>query len=239
VPHTRDVSDGCSRRSTPLNCLLWVAVVSELGACGPSRLEPGGAHADPPTTSDPCAPQPPAPTEQVRAAVILMTGGNFAPDHLGATEWERRRQEAIAAPGPYLDALEVLVIAADDARLSEVHPGTLFDVVAWHDDRHARHVAACTKARYAAAVARAKVIDEESARTKKRLETALYYVTAHADRSVICALEPCAAGELCVHPCCSGPCTPAAPYCIWGPDVATSACNDRSITGADVACHCP
>lgn len=202
-----------------------------------------------PTTSEAACARPTA-TAADRAQVRLVIGGQFSPDHLGPDEFEHVRRDLSERPDAWLDALAAETFAADDALLGASFPSNVLDAVWTLRSRRTRALAACLLARYDAALARAASSSDQREQHRasvSRLQAQRLYVSYRAKGPVLCHDEPCASGELCVVPCCVGPCDPAPPHCVSVPTGARSAdvcstlgpgCPSCSVDGGAAVCRC-
>jgi hypothetical protein len=227
-----------SWRATVLGSVLLATACRNAPAAEPARRP---APPTPPACASHAAPA------TLRSAVLVMIGGMFTPDHVGPDAFERQVQEARSHAAAYLDALDDVLGGASDDALSSLLPTVLFSLLSPHADRHAHASAQCALARYQAATARARVAaqghrDDALAWRLQRLETMTQGLGARAQAPILCVAERCAAGEICVHPTCVGPCTPAAPYCAPAARISrlcADQCPCCRRKGDDLICGCP
>jgi hypothetical protein len=228
-----------ARRTPALTALPLAAVAACAdGAAPPAATNAPAAPSSPPAAT--CPPPPPhaAPSRDDVLGVIDEASSD-ASARLRALERLRH-----APPTDVLDVLDAVVRSSTEGALARLRPDAVVDEVYVKAPRPARRTAGCLAGVYAARAARARTVSAGAA-TAGALEQVGEFLRARSVQPIVCMAVPCDAGETCVHPCCTGPCTPAPPFCVRPPagralcETLGGACPSCRERGADAFCACP
>lgn len=179
-------------------------------------------------------------SQATRDRVMQVIGGMFAPDHIGPAAFQTTIREVRAGAAEHLVTMLAILQSASPADRSSLLPEELLSLIQPSESRESHRVASCLAALYSADLGEAERAaaghtDDESTRRVSRVKSRWTLLRGLAAQPVRCVDEPCLASEVCVHPCCVGPCTPAAPYCAE--KGAAPACPGKA-NGADLHCQC-